>query len=79
MISIIISLLVGWILSLFGFESLVIGGMLQVFGVSITSTGYYFLFAIFGALKSIGFSFGNKGEFIRLKYKELKEKHSNKE
>lgn len=53
------SLLGGWILGLFGFDGLVIEGMAQLFGVTINSTGYYFMFGIAGALRAI-FSRGNK-------------------
>jgi hypothetical protein len=53
MFTIAISLLIGWILSLFGFKAVVILGMAQVFGVTITSTGYYFLFGLWGALRSV--------------------------
>lgn len=51
------ALLSGLILSWFGFDYIVRIGMEEVFGKSITMTGYYFLFAIFGALKSIAASF----------------------
>lgn len=46
-------LLAGLILSWFGFDHLVIQGMLEVFNQTITSTGYYFMFAMIGALQSI--------------------------
>lgn len=53
------SLFGAWILSWFGFKGLVIAGMAQLFGVSITSVGYYFMFAMMGALKSVIFAFKN--------------------
>ena len=53
MLPIIGGLLGGWILALFGFESVVIAGMAQLFGITINATGYYFMFAIMGAIKSI--------------------------
>ncbi|MFS0905838.1 hypothetical protein AB3N02_22705 [Priestia aryabhattai] len=58
------SLLAGLILSWFGFDHVVIQGMLEVFNQTITSTGYYFLFGLMGALQSIGawFGFGIKAK-----------------
>lgn len=53
MFGIIGGLLGGWILALFGFESVVIAGMAQLFGITINATGYYFMFALMGAIKSI--------------------------
>lgn len=53
MFTIIGGLLGGWILGLFGFKAVVIAGMAQVFGVTINVLGYYFLFAMMGALKSV--------------------------
>lgn len=50
MFSIAGALLVGWIMGLFGFKGVVIAGMAQLFGVTLTSLGYYFLFALFGAV-----------------------------
>ena len=41
-------LLSGWILSLFGFIELVQGAMLELFNMPITSTSYYFIFALVG-------------------------------
>jgi hypothetical protein len=46
-------LLAGLIMSWFGFDHLVIHGMMEVFNQTITSTGYYFLFAMIGALQSV--------------------------
>lgn len=59
MLFILASMLGGWILSLFGFKAVVITGMAQVFGVSLTSTGYYFLFALKGVLCEV-FAYGRK-------------------
>lgn len=53
MISIALSLLGAWILSWFGFDHLVIKGMHELFNITITGTGYYFIFAIIGALRAI--------------------------
>jgi hypothetical protein len=64
MLPIVGSLLVGWFLKLFGFNAVVTAGMAQIFGVTISSLGYYFLFSVLGALKSVGLSFS--GGLIRL-------------
>lgn len=53
------ALLSGWILQLFGFDHVVQTGMLEVFGKTISHTGYYFLFGTMGALRSI---FGMVGQ-----------------
>lgn len=53
MLFIAFSLLGGWILSFFGFQAVVIAGMSQLFGVTITSLGYYFLFAMLGVLNRL--------------------------
>lgn len=58
MFGIIGGLLGGWILGLFGFKAVVIAGMAQVFGVTLTNLGYYFLFGAVGALKSVVSFFG---------------------
>lgn len=41
-------LFIGWVMGLFGFKGVVIAGMAQLFGVTITSLGYYFIFAMIG-------------------------------
>lgn len=46
-------LLLGWIMGLFGFKGVVIAGMAQLFGVTITSLGYYFIFAMIGLVTSL--------------------------
>lgn len=51
------ALLTGLVLSWFGFDDLIIHGMKEIFGVTISMTGYYFLFAIVGALRSVGVVF----------------------
>ena len=53
MVGIIGALFSGWILGLFGFKGVVIAGMAQLFGITINVLGYYFLFAMMGALKSV--------------------------
>lgn len=50
------SLLAGWILSWFGFDNVVQTGMKEVFDIAITQTGYYFVFGLLGAIKSIFFT-----------------------
>ena len=56
MLSIVGSLLGGWILSLFGFKGLVVAGMSQLFGVTIGSAGYYTMFGLLGMARSVGYS-----------------------
>lgn len=53
MFTIIGALLGGWILQLFGFDAVVQTGMLELFGKTISTTGYYFLFGAMGALKGV--------------------------
>lgn len=50
MFPIIGSLFVGWFLSLFGFDNLVINGAKEIFDITITMSGYYFMFAVIGAI-----------------------------
>lgn len=50
---IVSGLLLGWFLGLFGFKGVAIAGMAQLFGVKLTVLGYYFIFAILGAIHSI--------------------------
>lgn len=53
MFGIIGGLFGGWVLGLFGFKGVVIAGMAQLFGITINTLGYYFMFASMGALKSV--------------------------
>lgn len=46
----VIGLLLGWILSLFGFFNVVQTGMNELFGIVISMPTYYFIFAIIGIL-----------------------------
>lgn len=62
MLAIAWSLLGGWILSLFGFKGVVIAGMAQVFGVTLNTLGYYFLFGMFGALRRVATLVGAVGK-----------------
>lgn len=68
MFGIIGGLLGGWILALFNFDAVVIEGMMQLFGLAIDKTGYYFLFAIMGALKSVLFMLRGNKEAIKFKW-----------
>ena len=43
-------LISGWFLSLFGFVTVVKTGMNELFNIAISTTTYYFMFAILGAL-----------------------------
>lgn len=43
-------LFIAWILSLFGFIPVVQTGILELFGISISTGTYYFIFAVLGAL-----------------------------
>jgi hypothetical protein len=46
---ILISLFAAWFLSLFGFGAFIIAGLAE-FGIVITMTGYYLIFAVVGLL-----------------------------
>jgi len=46
-------LLLGVILAVFGFDDVVITSMRELFGITITTASYYFIFAILGLLSSI--------------------------
>ncbi len=46
----VIGLLLGWILSLFGFFNVVQTGMNELFGIVISMPTYYFIFAVIGIL-----------------------------
>lgn len=83
MLFIAFSLLSGWILSWFGFQAVVVAGMAQVFGVTITTLGYYFLFAMFGASKQVAtilrggtrnFNFGELKNNLKKAKEESKER-----
>lgn len=66
------ALLAGWILNLFGFDGLVISGMLELFNLEITKTSYYFIFGIIGMLKFVVAT--PKGEVKKMKsWSEIKE------
>ncbi len=44
----LIGILVAWILSFFGIDSMIIQGLNELFKIEITSAGYYTLFALIG-------------------------------
>lgn len=49
----IIGLFVGWVLSIFSFDSLMIETFRQFFDITLTTGAYYGLFAILGIISSI--------------------------
>jgi len=51
--SIIGALIIAWFLSIFGFDTLIIEGTKELFNMDITTTGYYFIFALIGILRMI--------------------------
>lgn len=46
----IVGVVVGWFLSLFGFDDIVIRGVWELTNRSITNAGYYTIFALLGIL-----------------------------
>lgn len=63
-----LGLLSGWIMGLFGFKSVVIAGMLQLFGATITSLGYYFIFAMLGLINSFIYKLKRKQNEATVKF-----------
>ena len=51
----VVGLLLGAILAVFGFDDVVIVAMRELFGIAITTASYYFIFAILGLLSRIEF------------------------
>ncbi|WP_422486148.1 hypothetical protein [Gudongella sp. DL1XJH-153] len=49
----VVGLVVGWIVSLFGGDILIINGIQELTGNSISSSGYYTMFAIIGLLGGV--------------------------
>lgn len=43
----------GWILSLFGFDDVVTHGCKELFNITISTYGYYLIFALIGAICGI--------------------------
>jgi hypothetical protein len=77
MLNIAFSLLGGLILSWFGFDAVVQTGMKEVFDVTVSTTGYYFLFGALGAMKSVarltGLGYGKQAtEDLRIKLNKKK-------
>lgn len=62
MFSIALSLLGAWILSWFGFDNLFIHGVNELFGLDLSTAGYYFIFALFGMLKNVLYILKPKAE-----------------
>lgn len=46
----VFGLIVGWFVSLFGGDALIIQGVLELTGKEISSAGYYTIFALLGLL-----------------------------
>lgn len=72
MLWIAFSLLSGWILSLFGFKTLLIAGIAQIFSITIGSAGYYTIFALLGMAKSVAVTVGNPIN-VKNTFKEIKQ------
>ncbi|MGM0397042.1 MAG: hypothetical protein ACQEP4_08315 [Bacillota bacterium] len=49
----VVGLVVGWIVSLFGGDVLIIRGIQELTGNSISAAGYYTIFAIIGLLGGV--------------------------
>lgn len=64
-------LLSGWIMSLFGFKAVVIAGMAQLFGASITSLGYYFIFAMIGLINGFIYRAKSNKNAVTIKFDEI--------
>lgn len=75
MLGILGGLFTGWFLGLFGFKSVVIAGMAQLFGITINALGYYSLFAMLGALRSLIMTAKSKPAELNFDFKDLKNKN----
>ncbi|MBS4534061.1 hypothetical protein GOQ29_00340 [Clostridium sp. D2Q-14] len=53
MFGILGGLLFAWLLSIIGFKGIIINGINELFGLSISMAGYYVLFGIIGFITSI--------------------------
>jgi len=53
LIGLIFGLIVGWIISLFGVDALLIQGISELTGKQISTAGYYTIFALLGLLGGI--------------------------
>jgi len=49
----VVGLVVGWIVSLFGGDVLIMNGIHELTGNSVSSAGYYTIFAIIGLLGGV--------------------------
>ncbi|MCR3956625.1 MAG: hypothetical protein NUK57_10035 [Gudongella sp.] len=49
----VVGLVVGWIVSLFGGDVLIMNGIQELTGNSVSSAGYYTIFAIIGLLGGV--------------------------
>lgn len=50
--NIIWCLFAAWFLSLFGFDNLIINGFKELFNITITKTGYYFIWVLVAVICS---------------------------
>ena len=57
MLNIVWMLFVAWFLQLFGFDNVVIKGLVQLGGPEIGMMGYYLIFAAAGLIKNIAHAF----------------------
>lgn len=53
LIGLIFGLIVGWIISLFGVDALLVQGISELTGKQISTAGYYTIFALLGILGGI--------------------------
>lgn len=49
----VFGLVIGWIVSLFGGDTLLINGVTELTGNDITSAGYYTIFAVIGLIGGV--------------------------
>ncbi|WP_336786886.1 hypothetical protein [Paenibacillus sp. MMO-177] len=66
MIRIAFCLFAAWILGLFGFDTLVINGANELFGVHMTETGYYFCWVLFSIILTISFAIRGGGTKVKI-------------
>ena len=49
----LVFMFIAWILSFFGYDTMVINGMNELFGINMTHTGYYFGHALLGMVAGL--------------------------
>ena len=74
MVSILLWLLNAWILGLFGFDTMFIQGMHEIFNLNISQAGYYTFFVFVSLLK--GFSYNIAGS-LSSKLNNVKKENNN--